>query len=52
MAQMQDWLGLGAQSRMNSPGRLGGNWQWRMKAGAVTPELTAKIARMTEIYGR
>ena len=52
MAQMQDWLFLGGESRMNSPGRLGGNWQWRMKSGAITPRLTKKIARMTEIYGR
>ncbi len=52
IAQMQDWLLLGGESRMNSPGRLGGNWQWRMKSGAITPRLTKKIARMTEIYGR
>jgi 4-alpha-glucanotransferase len=52
VAQMQDWLVLGAESRMNSPGLLGGNWQWRMKPGAITPALTKKIARMTELYGR
>ncbi|MBP3486329.1 MAG: 4-alpha-glucanotransferase, partial [Oscillospiraceae bacterium] len=28
VAQMQDYLGLGAGSRMNTPGILGGNWQW------------------------
>ena len=53
IAQMQDWLVLGAESRMNSPGLLGGgNWRWRMLPGAVTPKLTKKIARMTEIFGR
>ncbi len=53
VAQMQDWLVLGAESRMNSPGILGGgNWRWRMKADAITPRLTKKIARMTEIFGR
>ncbi len=52
IAQMQDWLVLGAESRMNSPGLLGGNWRWRMKADAITPKLTKKIARMTEIFGR
>ena len=52
IVQMQDWLMLGADARMNSPGLLGGNWQWRMKADAITPRLTRKIARMTKIYGR
>ena len=53
IAQMQDWLVLGAESRMNSPGLLGGgNWRWRMLPGAVTPKLTKKIARMTTIFGR
>ncbi len=27
---MQDLLGLGGEARMNTPGTLGGNWQWRM----------------------
>ena len=52
IAQMQDYLGLGSEARMNTPGILGGNWQWRMLPGQITPELTARIARMTNIYGR
>ena len=52
VAQMQDYLGLGAEARMNTPGILGGNWQWRMKEGQITPELTEKIAEMARIYGR
>ena len=52
IAQMQDYLELGADSRMNTPGVLGGNWQWRMKKGQITKELTEKIARMAYIYGR
>ena len=53
VVQMQDWLGLGAFSRMNEPGLLGhGNWCWRMKKRAITPALTKKIRRMTEIFGR
>ncbi|MDW8032459.1 MAG: 4-alpha-glucanotransferase [Aquificaceae bacterium] len=28
---MQDILGLGGESRMNTPGRIHGNWEWRMK---------------------
>jgi len=28
---MQDVLGLGSDSRMNTPGVAYGNWSWRMK---------------------
>ncbi len=52
VAQMQDYLGLGAQARMNTPGVASGNWQWRMLPDAITPELTEKIGEMARIYGR
>lgn len=52
VAQMQDFLGLGAEARMNTPSTLGGNWQWRLTEGQITEELTAKIAEMTRLYGR
>ena len=52
VAQMQDYLGLGSDARMNTPGILGGNWQWRMLPGQITEELTTRIARMTSLYGR
>jgi 4-alpha-glucanotransferase len=29
IAPLQDLLNLGAESRMNIPGRTGGNWRWR-----------------------
>ena len=49
---MQDWLQLDSSARMNTPGILGGNWQWRMLPGQITEELTTRIARMTSLYGR
>ena len=52
VAQMQDYLELGNEARMNVPGMQGGNWQWRMLEGQITPELTAWIARMTTLYSR
>lgn len=52
IAQMQDWLALGAEARMNTPGTLGGNWQWRLRPGQLTPELGERMARMTWMYGR
>ena len=52
VAQLQDILGLGAESRMNTPGVSGGNWRWRTVQGALTLELAEKLASMTRLYGR
>ena len=52
VAQMQDYLALGKEARMNTPGILGGNWQWRLKEGQITKELTKQIADYTALYGR
>ena len=52
VAQMQDYLELDNDARMNTPGNPSGNWQWRMKKGEITPELAQKIGRMTQIYNR
>lgn len=52
VAQMQDVLGLGTESRMNLPSTLGDNWQWRMETGAATPELAKKLRYYTALYGR
>lgn len=50
--QMQDYLELGAESRMNTPSQPSGNWQWRMKKGAASEKLAKKIAEITKVYGR
>ena len=52
VAQMQDYLELGPEGRMNEPGRGQGNWQWRLQKGEFTPALVRKIRRCMEIYGR
>jgi len=52
IAQMQDYLDLGAGARMNTPGLLGGNWQWRATAGQFTAALEEKLAEMVRIFGR
>lgn len=52
IAQMQDWLELGAEGRMNEPGTCGTNWTWRVDEAALTPALAKKIARMTKLYER
>ena len=51
--QMQDLLDLGAEARMNFPGTLtDANWTWRMEDGAITPKLTKKLRKLTELYAR
>lgn len=50
--QMQDYLELGSEARMNVPSVLGGNWQWRMTKRAATKKLAKKIADITRTYGR
>lgn len=52
VAQMQDYLGLGAESRMNTPGVLGGNWQWRMQKRQCSKKLAKQIAHLTWMTGR
>ena len=52
VAQMQDYLELGAGHRTNEPGTQSGNWQWRMLPGELTPELAQRIRKLTRIYGR
>jgi 4-alpha-glucanotransferase len=39
----QDVLGLGSEARMNLPGSAAGSWRWQMDAGALTPELGARL---------
>lgn len=49
---MQDLLGLDASHRMNTPGTPTGNWRWRLDRDLVTPELTVRLKKLTEIYAR
>ena len=50
--QMQDALELPRSARMNTPGIASGNWQWRMKRGALSPELAKKLRAYTKLYRR
>ena len=52
VAQMQDWLDLGAGHRMNVPGTSCGNWVWRLLPGEASHSLAKSIHEMTRIYGR
>jgi 4-alpha-glucanotransferase len=49
---LQDLLGLGTKARMNLPNSTTGNWAWRYKADALTPETSNRVKELTELYGR
>ncbi len=52
IAQMQDYLGLGSESRINVPGVGQGNWRWRLLPGQTAAELAEEIRSLTALYGR
>ena len=45
---MQDVLGLGAESRMNTPGTAGGNWVWRLLPGQADVQAAARLLARTQ----
>ena len=52
MIPLQDVLGCGREARMNLPGTSSGNWRWRFKPGALTPELSSRLRELTLMYER
>ena len=52
VVQMQDFLELGGESRMNFPGTFGKNWTWRAKDGFADDTLAERIKNLTRICGR
>ena len=49
---MQDYLGLDNSARTNQPSTNGTNWKWRVNKEDLNDALVARIARLTELYGR
>ena len=49
---MADWLGLGAEAHLNTPGKLGGNWAWRAAEGFDTALLAGRIEAECAVYCR
>lgn len=52
VVQAQDILGLGSESRMNTPSTVGKNWRWRATEGVFTEELAQKLYDMMKLYAR
>lgn len=49
---MQDILNLGAEARMNTPGKEGGNWTWRFTEDAFEHGSKDRLAHLTWLYRR
>ena len=52
IVQAQDILGLGSESRMNTPSSVGKNWRWRALPGVFTQELAEKLYHKMKLYSR
>jgi 4-alpha-glucanotransferase len=48
----QDLFGLGSESRMNTPGTLGGNWEFRLTPGQLDSTVSERLRSISELYGR
>jgi 4-alpha-glucanotransferase len=48
IAPMQDFLGLGSEARLNTPGTAGNNWRWRLLPEQLTPDFRDSVRRLTE----
>ena len=48
VAPLQDVLDLGVGSRMNVPGRAGGNWRWRFSEESLSPTTFQWLRELTE----
>ncbi|HPF51959.1 MAG TPA: 4-alpha-glucanotransferase [Draconibacterium sp.] len=49
---MQDVLGLGSESRMNTPGIANGNWRWRFQWNQINTGQKKFLKEITEKYNR
>jgi 4-alpha-glucanotransferase len=48
----QDLLGLGGETRMNTPGTEVGNWTWQLAPGALDARLAARLRGASVAAGR
>jgi len=49
---LQDFLGLDARARLNTPSTTSGNWLWRARAEDLSDGLGKKILSLTALTGR
>ena len=49
---LQDYLVKGKEARINEPGTLGTNWQWRLIPNYLSSDLARSIYGLAKLYGR
>jgi len=49
---MQDIIGLGSETRMNTPGTTQNNWKWRYESSQITRIIKFELKKITSHYGR
>ena len=49
---LQDLMNLGEGYRMNTPGTVEGNWQWRFSWDQLSDEAKSSARQMNVIFGR
>ena len=52
VAQAQDLLELGAEARINRPGTVGGNWEWRLTEEQMSEMPVKRLKEITKRYKR
>jgi len=52
IAPLQDFLQLDTKARMNLPSSTSGNWEWRMRSGAITEDLVEWIKKLNITFDR
>ena len=49
---MQDLIGLGSESRMNTPSTVGNNWKWRATEDQINDDISSWLLKYTKLYNR
>jgi 4-alpha-glucanotransferase len=49
---LQDYLCMGREARLNTPGTADGNWEWRLRPNFLSEDLKRSIRGLTELYSR
>ena len=52
MIPAQDLLGLDNRARMNFPGTVTGNWEWRLQPGVLNSKIAERLRQMAITYDR
>jgi 4-alpha-glucanotransferase len=52
IAPMQDYLQLGSEARINTPGKSSDNWRWRLNVTQLTDELCHNVSKAVRESGR